>query len=81
MKGKPVPRALKARSFQELLDDAQRRAEEEEAKVAAMTAAQRKAYELELIERNKKVEAILKQLRGPGFMEIHVPRKPKGGNK
>lgn len=71
---KPAPRPVvigKARTFAEVLAEGQRRIAEEERKVAAMTPAERQAYEADQAKKRAEVEELLKKLRGgPGFMEI-----------
>lgn len=71
--GRPISVTGKAFTFAEVLAEGQRRIAEEEARVAKMTPEEKEAYELELAERAKETEKILKQLRGPGFMEIKFP--------
>lgn len=59
-----------AASFAELFDEVGRRMREEEARLAAMSEAERAAYATEQAKKALRVEAILKQLRGPGFVEM-----------
>lgn len=61
---------IKGMTFAQMFDEASRRLEEEERRVAAMTPAEREQYAKEQAARAAETEEILKKLRGPGFIEI-----------
>lgn len=61
-------------TFEQMLDEAGRRLQEEEARVAAMTPEQRKTYAIEQAAKAREVEALLTQLRGAGFAAMKVRR-------
>lgn len=71
-KPKAAPVAIKAMSFQDIIAEAQARNEAERVKFEAMSPAEQAAY----IEAQKKeqaeIEVLLRQLRGPGFLELRI---------
>lgn len=63
---------LKVMTFADVIAEGERRAAEEAAKLAKMSPAERQAYEKAQKEAHEEIEKILKQLRGPGFVEIKL---------
>lgn len=75
-KARPQPKAIKGYTFAEVMERGRKLLEEEEAKIAAMTPEQRVEYAAEQAKKREEAEKILQQLRGPGFMELRVTKKP-----
>ena len=75
----PVPVRGKAVSLSDMINEARAKAEAEQRRVAAMSDEEYKAYQEAETVRQAEVEKLLKQLRGPGFMEIQIPLT-KGDN-
>lgn len=69
---KITPVQIKAGNLSDMIDEARARFEAEQRRVAAMSDEEYKAYQEAETARQAEVEEILKQLRGPGFMEIQL---------
>jgi phosphoglycolate phosphatase-like HAD superfamily hydrolase len=70
---KITPVRVKAVSLSDMINEARAKAEAEQRRVAAMSDEEYKAYQEAETVRQAEVEELLKQLRGPGFMEIKIP--------
>lgn len=69
---KLTPVQIKVGNLSDMIDEACARFEAEQRRVAAMSDEEYKAYQEAETARQAEVEEILKQLRGPGFMEIQL---------
>lgn len=76
-KPRPAPIALKAYSFAEVMAEAQQQADELQKKLDAMTPAEREQWEKDRQKDEAEVEGLLKQLRGPGFIEMRITPRGK----
>ncbi len=72
---KAAPVRVEGGSFADAVEAMRKRAEEEEARVAALSPAERAEWEAEKAAQDAEVEKLLKQLRGPGFMQFNVSLK------
>jgi len=70
---KITPVRVKAVSLSDMINEARAKAEAEQRRVAAMSDEEYKAYQEAEAAKRVEVEKLLKQLRGPGFMEIQIP--------
>lgn len=69
-----TPKKAKTMTFEDIVAEADRREKAEVVRLAAMTPAEREAEEKSRIVASEEIEKILKQLRGPGFVEIRMPK-------
>lgn len=69
---KALPKAVAVKSFASVIADATERAKQEQARINALSPAERKKWEKEETARSKELEEILKELRGPGFLELNI---------
>lgn len=70
---KITPVRIRGVSLSDMIDAACARSEAEQRRVAAMGDEEYKAYQKAEAANRVEVEKLLKQLRGPGFMEIQIP--------
>lgn len=73
IKAKPI--VVQSSTFDSIIAEMKERADAEELRIAARSPAERAAWEARKAAQDAKIEKLLKELRGPGFMQFNVPLK------